>query len=636
MLVEHVTRMSSLQRLAGRLAAHLSSENAGDVIRVALWLGILFGLAEASIDIYMASVRHLSLGHPTIVENFWTAPLAAATSLVLLASVLLLLTGVLPDAPRWRGAIAPICVVIGTYFVLRLLRVGISPTGALILAAGVATLVLRVRRARATATTRLVRRTLPALVGGVVAFALAIGPWQRWREQKSVGGLSPSAPGKPNVLMIIWDTARALDFSLYGYERETTPELTRFASAGTTFTRAISAAPWTLPSHASMFTGRYPFELSAGWESPLDGTFPTVAEVFTRHGYAAGAFVANRFYLTPEFGLQRGFTTFSYSADIDPGVIFTTWSFSREVLRAVRERFGNHSSVDRRTASAVNDAFVSWLGRVGDRPFFGVINHIDAHAPYFPPSPYNLAFAKQQPRYWADEEFRLYPPETLSQLRDAYDGSLKYLDHELGRLLRELKSRGLLDNTIVVVTSDHGEELGAHSGDVISHGTTLFTTSTLVPLVLVYPLRIRANHRANENVSTRDIAATLIDLAGLRPDVDFPGESLVPLADRDSLRIPASRPILSMTEKRANAGMLPSWSAGHGELFSVALGDLHYIRDAKRGEHVYNLSRDIWEKTDLAATPEGSAAIERFRKILDSAIVQPAGALRARFRKNVK
>jgi len=115
-------------------------------------------------------------------------------------------------------------------------------------------------------------------------------------------------PGMPNVLLIVLDTVRAKSLGLYGYGRPTTPRLERLARYGTVFKSAFSTAPWTLASHATMFTGRYPHELSTGFLSPLDTTYLTLAELFTSEGYQTAGFAANTFYASQEFGLSRGFT----------------------------------------------------------------------------------------------------------------------------------------------------------------------------------------------------------------------------------------------------------------------------------------------------------------------------------------
>lgn len=148
--------------------------------------------------------------------------------------------------------------------------------------------------------------TWPA-VCAVVLTAFAFRGAAALKEHRAVAGLVPPATHAPNVLIIVMDAVRAPNLSAYGYARRTTPKLERFAERSVRFERAIVTAPWTLPSHASMFTGRYPHEMSADWEVPLDATDPTLAEVLRDRGYITAGFVANYIYGQPEFGLSRGF-----------------------------------------------------------------------------------------------------------------------------------------------------------------------------------------------------------------------------------------------------------------------------------------------------------------------------------------
>src|SRR5690606_5011786 len=141
----------------------------------------------------------------------------------------------------------------------------------------------------------------------LLAWAAIVPGWRRLREARALADLPPAAAGVPNVLVIIWDAARALDISLYGYGRETTPELARLAARGATFERAFSTASWSLPSHGSIFTGRYPHEMTAGRTAPLGERFPTLGEVFSANGYVTGGFTGNLFYGAADFGIARGF-----------------------------------------------------------------------------------------------------------------------------------------------------------------------------------------------------------------------------------------------------------------------------------------------------------------------------------------
>src|SRR5262249_59075353 len=122
--------------------------------------------------------------------------------------------------------------------------------------------------------------------GTLAGLAVGYKGFDMWRERRLLAGIQPAHPDAPNVLLLVLDTTRAKSMGLYGYQRATTPNLDRLAAKGVKFQRALAAAPWTLPSHAAMFTGRLPYDLGVGYKAPLDGTYPTLAEAFTQNGYA--------------------------------------------------------------------------------------------------------------------------------------------------------------------------------------------------------------------------------------------------------------------------------------------------------------------------------------------------------------
>ena len=151
------------------------------------------------------------------------------------------------------------------------------------------------------------RRTLPLLVVLVAALAMTESSWLGRIGPTTAAGTARD--GAPNVVLITMDTVRAQSLSVYGYERETTPRLAELAARGVKFERVFTTAPWTLPTHASLFTGRFPHELSVSWLEPLDSEWPTLADALHGEGYETAAFVANLNYCGYESGLDRGFRT---------------------------------------------------------------------------------------------------------------------------------------------------------------------------------------------------------------------------------------------------------------------------------------------------------------------------------------
>ena len=241
---------------------------------------------------------------------------------------------------------------------------------------------------------RIVRLSLPVLL---IAVGALIGLDYRQvasAERRALAGLPPAIPGSPNVLMIVLDTVRADHLSPYGYHRDTSPNLARLAARGVRFEQARSTAPWTLPSHASMFTGRWPHELSARTGHPLDATYPTLAEVLSRKGYAAAGFVANTHNGNGWYGLDRGFARyedFYRNTEVSTTEILLSSSLGRSLVksgpggRILRYLSGGSPYSARKDASMINRDALSWLSGREGRPFFVFLNYYDAHGPYVPP-----------------------------------------------------------------------------------------------------------------------------------------------------------------------------------------------------------------------------------------------------------
>ena len=203
-----------------------------------------------------------------------------------------------------------------------------------------------------------------------------------------------------------------------------------------------------------MFTGRHPSELAVDWVTPFDRRFPTVSEALTGAGYATAGFSANVGYVSVESGLARGFARFEDFVPTPGEVVRTSVMLGRVLKPVGLEDVVENDDRGRRTAEDINGAFLEWLDRrPAGRPFFAFLNYFDAHAPYYAPAPYDTLFGgEQRLRPWGP---RLSEQE-VQAWRDAYDRSLVYVDAQLGVLFRALDARGELDNTVVIISSDHG------------------------------------------------------------------------------------------------------------------------------------------------------------------------------------
>ncbi|MGH7713754.1 MAG: sulfatase-like hydrolase/transferase, partial [Gemmatimonadaceae bacterium] len=515
--------------------------------------------------------------------------------------------------------LAPAAIVgVAVYGLVGALRLGISPVAAAVLALGFAAVVLRVPANLFVRVRQSARWQLPVVMTLFAVWAFAEPSMRRVVEQRARRALPPSDTAAPNVLLIIWDTARAMSMSLHGHTRRTTPELEQFGKTGTVFEHAFATSAWSLPSHASLYTGRYPQETSVGRTAPLDESQTTLGEALARRGYVTAGFTANLFYGSRDFGIARGFDW--YDDEVQPTLtnIAGTWSLTRRLVDRWRAFKGDHQDIVRRPASDVTDKLLRWIDRRGSRPFFTSVNYFDPHAPYLPPAPFRRAFTSAPPRYWFEEDPHATNPKHFEELRTAYETCVLYVDSELGRLLAALRQRGVLDNTLVIVTSDHGEEFGSHGNHLIMHERSLYATVLRIPLVMVLPGRVPSGVRRPEVVSLRDIPITVMDVLGGHDEEQFPGISLLRYATGSVSDAEVAEP--RMAHLRPNKVWPKSyldWAIRKSHVFSLASGTLHYIVNASGEEELYDFVRDPWETVDLARDRTTYSALARFRATLD-------------------
>ncbi len=325
------------------------------------------------------------------------------------------------------------------------------------------------------------------------------------------------------MVLIVLDTVRADHLSCYGYSRPTTPHLDAFAAGADRYAVARSTAPWTLPSHASLFTGKVPqlhgadaFKLPSGAvadAAALSADEFTLAEALAEAGYSTGAFVANKGYVNPRMGLAQGFGEF------------------------MNERY-DALEMSRRAAQWV-------AAQPKERPWFVFVNYMDAHRPYntnalpgeraaqLPPPPKegepnavaaldalcNHVLLRREPP----------PPEMVQRVVDCYDLALANLDLGLGALFADLRVRGLLDDALVIVTSDHGEYFGEH--DLVEHSKDVYEEALRIPLIVKRPGQA-AGRVVEAPISLADVAGLLLREAAPqvaeRHDDKFKGASDAP------------------------------------------------------------------------------------------------------------
>ncbi len=579
-----------------------------------LWFALVFGFGEASfwtykklfVDKVLPSARILFPGY----NYLWGIPLGYALIFVCLGMASFVL------ARQWARQVTLSRVLVVFLFCGLLgwlnLFTSLHIVTVVILAGG-----LTLQLARATTRHhyifhRLVQRTFLVLV--LLGAVVATGLWASLRitEARRIAGLPEPAAQAPNVLLIVLDTVRARSLSLYGYQRATTPHLDELATRGVVFDRALSTSPWTLPSHGTMFTGQFPHDLTADWTTPIDATHPTLAEVLGRHGYLTAGFAANTAYLTGQYGLNRGFIHYE-SLTISIPRAFQSTSLGTLLLNKLGL---NKDSYHRPSAEQINQEFLRWLeGRSKEHPYFAFLNFFDTHDPYLPPADFAQKFSSKEDRRqikakpldeWTEPEIR--------EFNNSYDATLAYLDHEIGVLFEALEQRGELEHTLVIITSDHGEQFGEHG--LLVHADSLYMPLLHVPLIVIFPGQIPAGRRIDAFVSLRDLAATVTQVAGVADNIRFPGESLARFWTPGADLNPPPDGVLLAEIKRAQPAVPDNYPARKGAMGSVIYKGMHYIKNYGDGrEELYNLIPNLRDDVDLSTT-EGQQ-LEIFRSQLE-------------------
>jgi arylsulfatase A-like enzyme len=573
----------------------MTRDYAASILRVVVWFALVAGLAEGTLLLVKYFVFHrFTWTSPHII---WMAPASNV--------ILLFLPGLALALLAWfRPALVPLSLLgaaLGFVSATGLLVVGfnggLAPWAIGLIALGFAVRLYLGIRLRPDRFLRLTRGSLPFLAGVVLLLGVALPGAAAVRERLSVGRL-PEGGQAPNVLLIILDTVRAASLSLYGYDRETSPNLAGWAQRGTVFQRAVATSSWTLPSHGSMFTGRWPHELSGDWQVPLDDRFPTLAEVLRAKGYYTAGFVANPYYTTRESGLNRGFIHYedlpiSFNQLMRSGLL---GQFVEGIMLRGGYSYHPERTTGRKAASDLGQSFLDWLPQADGKPFFAFLNYFDAHRPN-----------------WNRGRFAGRFTGTPRQPWDLYDESILYLDDAIGSLLGELERRDLLRTTLVVITSDHGEQFGGHA--VFGHGNTLYRSVLRVPLILILPGVVPDHGEVTQPVTLRDLPRTIVDLVGIE-QAAFPGTSLASLwrggSYPDSIFAELSHPLVSRKSP------LPQ-----GPMQSQITGSLHYIRYSTGAEELFDLSTDSLEKINLVDSTRWQPQLPRFRRALAAHLSTP-------------
>lgn len=583
------------------------------ILAYAVWFALFTGLIESAFIV----VADLQVAEPRVSPGaVWMAPLADLFWIGLPGLLVGLLSARL--TPTWQRKFTTFVLAAMSWLAIVALSDTLYWYALLILAVGLGAQTTRVVLARNDLFDRLIRGTLPALIALVVALIAGANAMTWWSESRAVAALAPLADETPNVVVLVIDTGRGDHASVHGYGRPTTPYLEELAADGVVFANAISGSSWTLPGLGSMFTGRPAGQLSAGWVTPLDGAYPTLAEALEAHGYLTAGFVANVDFGAPAYGLGRGFTHYRVFRNSVTELMMSSSLGRLSVRKRVIARLtGSADIAGRKTAVQVTDEFLKWVEGT-DRPFFAFLNYFDTHQPYLPPDSFAVRFGAEDHRTpralvhstrtaWLPERPNLEPHEIEAEI-NAYDAAYAYVDSEIQRAVEGLAALELLDGTLIIVTGDHGESLGEHG--LFDHGSALYQPQIHVPLVMRFPGHIPAGVRVNDYVSTIDLAATVLDLAAVPNSAGLAGHSLARWWDITGAA-PAPTAVVSWLTRTDGI-----------ELQSAIVGQMKYIRTGRDGEwtreELYHLGTDRGETTDLMDSDVGRAALRRARTVLDS------------------
>ncbi|MGA3091701.1 MAG: sulfatase-like hydrolase/transferase [Terriglobales bacterium] len=379
----------------------------------------------------------------------------------------------------------------------------------------------------------------------------------------------------PNVILITMDTTRADRMGFLGSKRGLTPNLDAMARQAAIFTHAYAQAPLTSVSHASILTGTYPqFHQVLDFPYPLANDLPYASQILRAQGYHTAAFIGS-LALDPTGGapgFDRGFDT--YDAN------FHAEDFMQK---------GRYQSIERRGAEVVAHA-LTWLREHPKGPFFLWIHLYDAHDPYEPPEPYRTKYASEP-----------------------YDGAIAYVDSVVGKLLRQLKTRGLYDGALIAITADHGESLGAHGED--THGIFLYDETIQVPLLIKLPrpglaakrstAELSAGQRIDSRVELIDILPTLLRVTGIEIPSEVQGESLLALIEAGARKGDAAPESWRDRPAYAQADY-PHIAYGWSALQSLRTGKYLYIQAPRR--ELYDAAADPKAEHDLSSVSPAVAS----------------------------
>ena len=470
------------------------------------------------------------------------------------------------------------------------------------------------RRLREGGPSRHLAATLACLALAVFSSGILSG---RNGELPPLPGNPGTDPGLSPVVLFTFDTTRADHMSVYGYSRKTTPNLEQFARGATVYTDAVAASDWTLPAHASIFTGVY-----ASWHGarsyvaqpavirPLEEGYPTLAEILKNRGAVTVGVAANKAVLRPEWGLTKGFRTFDVQMPVEILPLLHTYYLRygvRRVLSCCMETMAFDAQY--RTAAEIDAEAIGLLEEplVRNRSFFLFLNYMDAHGPYVAPVPAGVPLPAGQgaPRFSQLSAIfedvlsgrGTFPEPARTLAMERYDAGIATEDAGFEEIVQWLRRRGLYDRAMIIVTADHGEAFGEHN--LAAHGVSTYQDQVHVPLIIKYPNQSSAEV-VRTPVSHVDILSTVLDTLGIPAPDHVQGRSLrhaealqvrpVYVESFPSTHFTRLTPRLDRTER------------------AIRLGNYKLIVSDKGKHEIFDLARDPQELHNLTALGVPEAA----------------------------
>jgi arylsulfatase A-like enzyme len=403
---------------------------------------------------------------------------------------------------------------------------------------------------------------------GILRFETKPLPFEKARGGTSLGYLllanprivSSSSPKEPNIILISIDTLRRDHLGLYGYAREVSPFLDRMAEETAVFDRALAQAPYTVTSHMTMITSLWPRVhqiLTHVYQDRLSTKWLTLAQILKARGYMTAGFTAGG-QVSAVYGFDRGMDVYDYQGGISE-IIFPK--------------------------------AIGWMARTRGNPFFLFLHTYDPHMPYEPPAPYDTIF---DPDYkgnisrWTEENVEITDPELFNRIVELYDGEIRYVDSQLQRVIGFLKDAGLYENTLIIVTSDHGEEFMEH-GTMAYHSHTLYNELLLVPLFIRFPGGKWGGRRIQEAVALNDLMPTVLDYLELPFPAYCQGESLLTYLKRKSPVNPGRKIFSERITKRDDPQV---------DICVQSLSE-KYCQNAYLSDEYFDLAGDPGEKSNI-------------------------------------